>query len=181
MGYLLASPLRALGESPKKILAPLVEPGMTAVDVGCAMGFFSLPMARMVGESGRVVCVDLQARMLSTLKRRARRRGLGGIIETRHCGADDLGLDDLGGQADLVLAAHVVHEVPDPRRLLATCRRILKPGGRLLLIEPRGHVSAEEFETTAGLAGEAGLQELELDPIGRSHQRLFGTPVESAG
>ena len=60
IGYLIASHLRKLGENPDTILGPLVEPGMTVVDVGCAMGFFSLPLARMVGESGRVLCVDVQ-------------------------------------------------------------------------------------------------------------------------
>ena len=69
VGYLIASPLRKLGENPDTILAPLVEPGMTTVDIGCAMGFFSLPLARMVGGSGRVVCVDVQERMLAWRER----------------------------------------------------------------------------------------------------------------
>jgi 2-polyprenyl-3-methyl-5-hydroxy-6-metoxy-1,4-benzoquinol methylase len=180
MGYLLASPLRALSENPKRILGPLVRPGITAVDVGCAMGFFSLPLARMVGAEGRVVCVDLQRRMLTTLQRRARRRGLDQIIETRQCSEHDLGLDDLDGQADLVLAAHVVHEVPHPAQLFATCRTILRPGGRLLLIEPTGHVSTEEFEATTRLARAAGLVELELAPVGRSHQMLLECPRSPA-
>jgi ubiquinone/menaquinone biosynthesis C-methylase UbiE len=180
MGYLLTSPLRTLGESPRKILSPLLEPGMTAVDVGCAMGYFSLAMARMVGSEGRVVCVDLQPRMLSTLERRARRRGLDGIIETRRCGADDLGLDDLAGRVDVVLAAHVIHEVPEPRSLLTTCRTILRPGGRLLVIEPRGHVSEEEFATTAGLARELGFMPHDHEPVGRSHQMLYEHPGNNA-
>jgi ubiquinone/menaquinone biosynthesis C-methylase UbiE len=154
---------------------------MTAVDVGCAMGFFSLPMARMVGEKGRVVCVDLQPRMLSTLERRARRRDLGGIIETRQCGAENLGLDDLAGQVDLVLAAHVVHEVPEPRALMTTCRTILRPGGRLLVIEPRGHVSDDEFAATTRLARDVGFIQSGREPIGRSHQMLFESPQSAAG
>ncbi len=176
MGYVIANPLRKIGENPKKILAPLVEPGMTAVDLGCAMGFFSLPLARMVGDDGRVVCVDLQRRMLSTLERRARRRGLDHIIETRECAEDDLGLDDLLGRADLVLAVHVVHEVPDPERFLAACRAVLRPFGRLLVIEPKGHVSAEDFERTVQLAHKVGFMDCGLLPPGRGLQRLFENP-----
>ena len=169
MGYLIASPLRKLGEDPAKILGPLVHPGMTAVDFGSAMGFFSLPLARMVGDRGRVVCVDLQPRMLSTLQKRARRKGLDQIIETRACSKDDLGVDDLGGEVDLALAVHVVHEVPFPRRFLTTCRSVLKPGGKLLLIEPKGHVTDEEFEATKALATDVGLMACEELQLRKSH------------
>lgn len=176
MGYVIASPLRRLVENPEKILAPLVSSGMTAVDIGCAMGFFSLPLARMVGDGGRVVCADLQPRMLSTLKRRARKRGLDHIIEARLCTEDDLGLHDLAGRADLVLAVHVVHEVVHPERFLTTCRSILRPGGLLLLIEPRGHVSAREFEATADLAHQVGLVERQAAPEGRGWRKLLEKP-----
>ena len=43
VAYLLASPLRKLLQNPERILAPCVHEGMTVVDIGCAMGFFSLP------------------------------------------------------------------------------------------------------------------------------------------
>ncbi len=157
VGYLIASPLRKLGENPEEILGPLVEPGMTAVDFGSAMGFFSLPLARLVGDEGRVVCVDLQPRMLSTLSKRARKKGLDHIIETRACTSNDLGVDDLEGKASLALAIHVLHEVPFPRRFLTDCFSVLRPGGRLLLIEPKGHVTEEEFEATTDLAIEVGF------------------------
>ena len=58
VGYLLASPVRKLIQNPKKLLSPYVEEGMTVLDAGCAMGFFSLPMARMVGPNGKVICGD---------------------------------------------------------------------------------------------------------------------------
>jgi len=49
VGYLLASPIRKLFQNPPKILSPYVENGMKVLDIGCVMGFFSLPLARMVG------------------------------------------------------------------------------------------------------------------------------------
>jgi ubiquinone/menaquinone biosynthesis C-methylase UbiE len=152
---------------------------MTAVDVGSAMGFFSLPLARMVGDSGRVVCVDLQDRMLSSLERRARRKGLDRIIETRRCTQQDLGLDDLAGEADLALAIHVVHESGYPRRFLTQIHQALKPGGRLLVIEPKGHVTDDEFEATRQLCEEVGFERRELLQLKPSRAMLLQRPLTS--
>ena len=60
MGYLLLNPLRKLLENPDRLLGPFVRPGMTVLEPGCAMGFFTLPLARMVGATGRVIAVDIQ-------------------------------------------------------------------------------------------------------------------------
>ncbi len=76
LGYLLVNPLRRLFENPDKLLAPYLTPGMTVLDMGCAMGFFTVPAARLIGENGRVLAVDLQPKMISALKRRLARRGL---------------------------------------------------------------------------------------------------------
>jgi ubiquinone/menaquinone biosynthesis C-methylase UbiE len=134
------------------------------------MGFFSLPLARKVGPTGRVVCLDVQQRMLTSLTRRARRKKLDGIIETRCCTQEDLGIDDLTGEVDVALAIHVVHESAYPRRFLTQIRDALCPGGRLLVIEPKGHVSDEEFETTRSTGLDLGFRELESSwlPAGRS-------------
>ena len=168
IGYLIAIPLRKLAENPETILAPFARPGMTAVDIGSAFGFFSLPLARMVGPSGRVVCVDVQARMLSTLARRARRRHVDHIIQTHLASQESFGLAHLQGQADLVLAIHVVHETAYPRRFSSQVRDLLRPGGTFLLAEPTWHVSAEEFESTRQLA-------LDLGFVQREHRRFRGS------
>ena len=65
IGWLLINPLRRFAHDPDRIVGPYLKPGMLAVDLGCAMGHFSLPMARMVGPAGRVVCIDVQAKMLA--------------------------------------------------------------------------------------------------------------------
>lgn len=80
-GYLLLSPLRKRSVDPMDLLRPYVWEGMLALDAGCAMGFFSLPLARLVGPSGRVVCVDIQKRMIAALKRRAASTGLADRID----------------------------------------------------------------------------------------------------
>jgi ubiquinone/menaquinone biosynthesis C-methylase UbiE len=176
VGFLLACPLRRFRENPERMLGPYTGPGMTVVDVGSAMGFFSLPAARLVGEGGRVICVDVQERMLKTLRGRARRRKLDHIIETRVATQESLGLEDLDGRVDLVLAAHVVHESTAPRAFLDQCRRCLHAGGRLLVVEPKGHVSDEEFETTRALAREVGLAEESGDELRSSRVVVLRVP-----
>lgn len=76
LGYWLACPLRQYRQDPSKILAPYVREGMTVLEPGPGMGFFTLELARLVGATGRVVAVDIQRKMID-LKRRAAKAGLG--------------------------------------------------------------------------------------------------------
>jgi ubiquinone/menaquinone biosynthesis C-methylase UbiE len=110
-GYFIDNPLRRLLHNPEKILGPYVKPGMTAMDIGCGMGFCSIAMARMVGNEGKVISVDLQQKMLDVLLKRARKAGVAERIETHRCEADSLGVDTA---VDFVLAFMMVHEVPVP-------------------------------------------------------------------
>jgi 2-polyprenyl-3-methyl-5-hydroxy-6-metoxy-1,4-benzoquinol methylase len=59
LNYLLVNPIRRLFDSPKKTLQPVVAKGMTIIEPGCGMGYFSLPMARMIGSRGKLYCLDL--------------------------------------------------------------------------------------------------------------------------
>jgi ubiquinone/menaquinone biosynthesis C-methylase UbiE len=161
MGYLLLNPFRKFVENPKKIFGPFVDEGMVVLEPGCAMGFFTLPLARMVGPEGKVVAVDMEPKMLSTLARRARRARLTEQLEIRRCEADGLGIEDLAHQVDFCAAIHVVHEVPDPATFFSEIRRSLKPSAKLLVVEPKGHVSEEDFERSVEVALEAGLRRCE--------------------
>jgi ubiquinone/menaquinone biosynthesis C-methylase UbiE len=157
LGYFLVSPLRRLVENPEKLLGPHVQPGMQVLEVGCGMGFFTLPLARLAGPQGRIVCVDLQPRMLSALARRARRAGLTDRIEMRQCDAESLGLADRAGTFDLAVLIYVLHEIPDKAGALRDVRAALKPEGRVLFIEPTGHVKPAAFEAELEMATAAGL------------------------
>jgi SAM-dependent methyltransferase len=158
LGHLLASPLRRLAQDPARILAPHVRAGMTVLEPGPGMGFFTLELARRVGPGGRVVAVDVQPRMLAGLRRRARRAGLADRIDAREAPPDRMGVDDLAGKVDFALAFAVVHEFPDAGRFFAEIRRALAPAGRALLAEPSGHVREDAFAETLRVAGRAGLR-----------------------
>ena len=67
------------------MFGPYVKPGMTVMDVGCGMGFNAIGLAKIVGEQGRVIAVDLQPEMLEVLRRRAERAGVAHRIRTHQC------------------------------------------------------------------------------------------------
>ncbi len=154
VGYFLASPLRKLFQNPNKILGAYIKEGMKVLDVGCAMGFFSLPLAKMVGASGKVFCVDIQEGMIKKLLKRAKKAGLSDRIDARICDEKSLGLDDVKGQIDFAIASAVVHEVPDVNNFFSEVSSAVRSGSQFLVIEPKGHVSQEAFEKTITLAGQ---------------------------
>ncbi len=176
LGYFLASPLRKLEYNPRTILAPYVKEGMTALDFGSAMGFFSIPLAQMVGPAGKVICVDMQEKMLARLRKRAQKAGVSAQIETRLCAQDSPGLEPLAGKIDFALLLAVVHEVPARAALFAGVAAALKPQANLLLAEPKGHVSAEDFARTLSIAKEQGFVEVATPHISRSYAVLLQKP-----
>ena len=173
LGYVLVSPLRRVWQRPETILAPFVSEGKLVLEPGCGMGFFTLDLARMVGSSGRVVAVDLQERMLAGLRRRAARAGLMDRIDARLARADRLGVADLAGRVDVAFALHVVHEVPDVAGFFAEIAATLKPEGRLLFVEPHGHVSEDAFTASLALAENAGFMVVERPRIRRDPAALL--------
>ncbi len=154
--YAFDNPLRRLVHDPVAMLRPYVRPGMTCLDLGCGMGYFTMGLARLTGPAGRVAAVDLQEKMLARLTRRAARAGLTGVIQPRRCAPDDLGLSDLAGAADFALCFWMLHEVPEPARFLAQVHAAMKPGGRLLVSEPKMHVKRDAFEAELELARAGG-------------------------
>ncbi|MBE0427740.1 MAG: class I SAM-dependent methyltransferase [Nitrospirae bacterium] len=131
VGYLLISPLRTLMQNPGKILSRYITAGMKILDIGCGMGFFSLPIAWMVGSKGKVICIDVQEKMIRSLQKRAKKAGLTDRIETRICNQNSLGLDDLNEKVDFALAFAVVHEVPNVTQFFSEIHKTLKPSGML--------------------------------------------------
>ena len=176
MGFLLANPLRRIGQNPHRLLTPFVRERMTVLEPGPGMGFFTLEMAWLVGPQGKVVAVDIQPRMLEGLRRRARRAGLDGRINARLASQNGLGVDDLRGAVDFILAFAVVHELPDAEAFFRDAYAVLKSGSKLLLAEPPGPVTGEEFALTVSRAENAGLHVIDRPVIGSSHAAVLARP-----
>jgi ubiquinone/menaquinone biosynthesis C-methylase UbiE len=111
-----------------------IKPGQTVCDIGCGNGFYTLQLARLVGEKGRVLAVDIQSEMLRMLKERAKEAGVENI-EPIHGTPVDPRLP--AGSVDLILLVDVYHEFSHPEQMLAAMRKALKPGGRIALAEFR--------------------------------------------
>ncbi|HEY3296092.1 MAG TPA: class I SAM-dependent methyltransferase [bacterium] len=173
LGYALISPLRRLWQEPRRLLAPHVKDGMTVLEPGPGMGYFTLELARLAGPSGRVIAVDVQPKMLRALERRARKAGLSERIMPRVAHGARLGIDDVAGQVDIVLAFAVVHELPDMESFFREAFAVLKTGGRMLLAEPSGHVNAAAWSRTLQVARQAGLREEQTLKISKSHAALL--------
>lgn len=146
---------------------------MTVLEPGPGMGFFTVPLARLVGAAGRVIAVEVQPRMLAGLKKRLAKAGLLERVDVRLVPAESMQLSDLAGTVDCAIAVAVVHEMPSAGSFFKESAAALKKGGRLLLAEPAGHVTEADFEEELKLAGDGGLTLIERPTIRRSRAALF--------
>lgn len=169
------TPLRRWLHDPQKIVGPYIKSGMTVMDVGCGMGWFTIPMARMVGNGGKVIAVDLQPKMLAMLGRRAKRAGVADRIEMHNCAQDRLGIN---AKVDFVLVFAMLHEVPDQDRMLKEIYECLNQDGKLLLAEPPIHVSGKKFDKEVAIAEESGFRVASRPAIRWSRAVLLGKTIK---
>ncbi|MBN1949598.1 MAG: methyltransferase domain-containing protein [Bacteroidales bacterium] len=158
VGYVMNSRFRKIQQNPFKILGSYVKPGMKILEIGPAMGFFSIPMAAMAAPDGKLFAVDIQRRMLEKLQENAKRKKLGEYIECIQSDMDSMNIGKLRGQIDFCLLANVVHEVPNQEKLFAEVAQTMKMGGHILFIEPAWHVSKDAWEQSLYYARKAGFE-----------------------
>jgi len=163
------NPLRRRLQKPDLILKGLLQRGQTALDIGCGMGYYSLTLARMVGPEGKVFCIDLQEKMLETVRHKADKAGLHNM-QFHRCSTNSLGLTVA---ADFAQAFWMVHEVRDQRGFFSELRSMLKPAGTFLVVEPKLHVPRASFETSMAIAIAAGFEIASQPTISMSRSALF--------
>lgn len=166
----LDNPIRRLIHSPGKILGGYIKSGQTVLDLGCGPGTFTIPMARIVGEAGRVIAVDVQDEMLQMVKQKAVEEGLDSRIITHKSEPGGICISD---KVDFALAFYMIHEVPDVDAFLMEVASLLKPSGKLLIAEPQFHVSESSFKKTLDAARLAGLKPISEPKIRFSRSMLF--------
>jgi ubiquinone/menaquinone biosynthesis C-methylase UbiE len=166
----LTTPVRTLFNNPGRLLRGLVDEGEVALDLGCGPGFFTLPLAKMVGPTGSVIAVDVQQEMLDRLRARAVAAGVEQRIRFHLASPAGPGA---GGPADFALAFWMLHEVPDQSAFLGQVHDTLREGGTFLLVEPKGHVSKRLFAETVGRVRGAGFELVGPRRVGFSRAALF--------
>lgn len=160
---------------PERVLteAGLAE-GNVFADVGCGPGFFTLPASVIVGPTGRVYAIDTQPEMLEALKK----RGVSANVTPVKSGEENIPVDDK--TADLALAAYVLHEAANTAGFLKEIFRLLKSGGRLVIIdwkkqqEEHGPPMAEritEAEAAAFIKA-AGFVKIVTSSLNASHYMI---------
>ncbi|MGQ9582405.1 MAG: class I SAM-dependent methyltransferase [Thermoplasmatota archaeon] len=125
---------------PERVLQTLaVREGERVLDYGAGGGYFSLRFAELVGPEGRVFAVDINPSFLKYIEKHAAKRGLRNV-QTLLVGEAAASVPE--GSLDLVFMRNVTHHIEDRPALFAELRRLLRPGGRVALIEHlpgRGH------------------------------------------
>lgn len=145
-------------QDPRTILSPYIKAGMTVLDIGCGPGFFTVDIARLVGESGRVIAADLQEGMLHRIEKKIHKTDLERRITLHKCEEKGIGLSET---VDFITALYMIHEIPDQEAFLKELRSLLKPDGQVFIMEPPFHVSKTAFEETIRKAREIGFQSVE--------------------
>jgi ubiquinone/menaquinone biosynthesis C-methylase UbiE len=111
-----------------------VQRGSTVADVGAGSGYYTIRLARAVGNEGKVFAVDIQPGMLELLQKAVSRERLTNVVPVLGT-VDDPKLP--AGSLDLILMVDVYHEFSQPQIMLQRMKDALKPGGRLVLLEYR--------------------------------------------
>ncbi len=154
--FVLDNVIRRLLQSPKKIVGPYISSGHTVIDLGCGPGYFTIEMARMVGETGRVIAVDIQNEMLAKVAGKAALLNLEERIFFHHSTQDAIGLGE-NVTADFILAYYMVHETRDQGAFFSQIRNLIADDGLVLIVEPPFHVTSREFEQMARIAQKSGF------------------------
>lgn len=142
IAFLLDNPIRRIFQNPKRMLKAYIAEGDTVMDLGCGPGFFTIDMAKLTGPEGKVIAVDLQEKMLGHVRKKAKRNNVEDRIQFFRCEQDRIGFDR---KVDFILAYYMVHETPSPMDLLIELKSILNKNGRILIVEPKMHVSINTF------------------------------------
>lgn len=133
-----------------------LSPGMVVLDAGCGPGRLTVPLARGVGPSGRVLAMDIQAGMLDRAKTKTAAAGLENV-EFLAAGLGDGALPSTS--FDRAVLVTVLGEIPDRRTALAELFDALKPGGILAVVEVVFDPHFQRREVVTKLAHAAGFRE----------------------
>jgi ubiquinone/menaquinone biosynthesis C-methylase UbiE len=170
----LDNPLRRFFQDPHKIVGPFLKQGMTVLDLGCGPGYFSVEIAKMVGESGRVIAADLQQEMLEKIRRKITGTDLERRIDLRKCMVDTISISE---KVDFIFAFYMIHEVPEKDNLYRELKAILKPGGTLFISEPKLHVTGKSFHEMISGLEKTGFSISQRPELFFSRTVLFTPPV----
>jgi len=126
---------RKLSEHPLEKLAEIgLREGMTFLDVGCTLGFYSIPAASIVKEKGLVYALDISSDFTEYTSNKAMKKGIKNI-RTITADAQNTGLSP--ETVDVVFLHLVLHDIQDRRKAIEEFNRVLKANGKLVIDEEK--------------------------------------------
>jgi ubiquinone/menaquinone biosynthesis C-methylase UbiE len=128
-------------QKPDEVLRALsIEPGSRLADVGAGLGYFTAHLSRAAGAGGRVYAADVDERAVRFLKQRAASDGWGNVEVVQSAAGDPRLPRD--APLDAALIALTWHLMTEPEAVFRRLHAALRPGGRLVLLEPSSHDAA---------------------------------------
>ena len=140
----LESRFRLLVQNPGKILKKYIRPGMTVLDLGCGTGYFTLEIAKLLDQKGKVIASDVQNGMLEILRLKLKNSDLHRQIQIHHNQENNL---NLTGKVDFIFAFYSFHEMKYIDDIINGLVKISKSDTKILISEQRFHVSKYTFNT----------------------------------
>jgi ubiquinone/menaquinone biosynthesis C-methylase UbiE len=171
-------PERRKWQNPEAILADIgLKAGLTFMDIGCGDGFFALPAARIVSESGKVYGIDTNAGSISELKELASTEGLNNLELTVGRAEDTVLCESC---ADIIFFGIALHDFDDPAKVLKNAKKMLNPTGHLINLDwkktstPLGPPLSIRFseEKAAQLIEAAGFEVVSVNDVGPYHYMI---------
>jgi 2-polyprenyl-3-methyl-5-hydroxy-6-metoxy-1,4-benzoquinol methylase len=159
--------------NPYGLLAGLVREGMTVCEPDCAEGHFTIPLAKMVGVSGRVISMDSRPERLAVAGKRAIQSDVMDRITWRLTGIDRLDISDLSGRVDLVLSTGPEGSSGDYKSYCRELWDLLKDGGTLIMLAPRGYDAGLFFAGVMQTACATGFRVQDKPPSGRKEMLMM--------
>ena len=155
---MLDSRIRKHFHNPNKILKPFINKNMTALDIGCGSGLFSLEIAELLEGTGKVICVDMQEGMLDIIRNKISGKSIEKTIVLHKCTQYNINLKE---KVDFVLMFYMVHEVPNKENMFSEVLPLINKDGLIMIVEP-GILPKNEFNRTISIVKNYGFEEYRI-------------------
>lgn len=166
----LESKFRKIFQNPVKIFSKYVKPGDKAADIGCGPGFFTIGLARIVGEKGCIYATDIQQEAINIINKKTKGTIYEKIIYPLKTENDSVCIND---KVDFVLNFYVLHEVENKSKFVDEMKKLMKNEGTYMLVEPKGHVNKNQFDEEIKIIKSAGFSLIESPKIFFSRAAVF--------
>ena len=148
-----------------------LKEGDVVADIGCGSGVISKLMARKVGDSGRVMAVDVQDEMLNRLKENLDKEGIENVIPVK---GTQKTTNLKPNSVDLAIMVDVYHEFEFPFEMLKAISDTLKPGGRVCFVEYRKEDPKVQIKLVHKMTEKQVIKEASQDGLNLKHKETIG-------